>query len=288
MSISDVGNFLIDNPLTRVLSKGLSGISGRTDDTPNQATPKEALGIAFATVGIGMLFACPPAGVAIGLLALIGGVGVHSTGDKEPNKNSGSNSNSSNPALPTSSQQPTIPFSSQVPPTSTTVPATPIKAPNERFYYFGDSQAGALHGNNEGSQPTFHFNDNGRSRVGADPKAILEEMSRFLGDPNNVSAFKGKIMILSPGADNTNTDSTNTYKQMAALLRENNIPYIIIPPGNTNAKNQHLESLTTAFGAENILNTSSVSVSKIDNTHYDPHQLQQAINSHIENLETLT
>ena len=145
--------------------------------------------------------------------------------------------------------------------------------PNDRFFYCGDSQAGALHENNGGSQSAVHYNNNGRSQVGAGPKAILTDIT------NNIASLRGKTLVLSPGADNTNTDSTNTYKQMAALLRENNIPYIIIPPGNTNAKNQHLESLTTAFGAENILNTSSVSVSKIDHTHYNPRQLQQAIDN---------
>jgi hypothetical protein len=71
---------------TNAVSNGINSMTGRTDNDTSKVSGKEALGIAIATVGVGMLFACPPAGAVLGILALIGGVGVHSSGGKEQTK----------------------------------------------------------------------------------------------------------------------------------------------------------------------------------------------------------
>lgn len=71
---------------TNAVSNGINSMTSRTDNDTSKVSGKEALGIAIATVGVGMLFACPPAGAVLGILALIGGVGVHSSGGKEQAK----------------------------------------------------------------------------------------------------------------------------------------------------------------------------------------------------------
>lgn len=149
-------------------------------------------------------------------------------------------------------------------------------------FHFGDSQAAGQVGNNGGSQRQFVYMKNGATRVGASPQAIDNEIRSYLSRPGAVDQLKKSGVVLSPGADNADDRldvHSKSYQSMAKALRDNGINYKIIPPGGKRAQS-HMDALRSAFGGENIVDTSKVRRAG-DNLHYNTQELRNAIGSHI-------